>query len=220
MARSSRSLRIRDAVLPSRKSGPRDNAPASPKGRVHSEKFVVECDILSISAAGARLKLGIALQSDGPVKLVIDKVGTITGVTAWQDGDILAIEFAQDSGKAAQFLKNYYRAIEGAADKRRFPRRPVLWRGHVDADGLTVDCTVWNISRGGARITLKNAVDFTDGVVLTIDRFGSVPCDIAWARNDDVGLSFQGDPKDVCANLAESLVSLGLYSGKAAQPTV
>jgi PilZ domain len=191
-----------------------DRLDTGPKGRVHSENFVVECEILSISAAGARLKLGLNLQSDGPVQLVIDGVGTIEGTTAWQDGDIIALEFAPQSAKAAQFLKNYYRLLQGSEDKRKFPRRPVLWRGHLENDGLKVDCTIWNISRGGARITLKQHVDFNNGVVLTIDRFGSMPCEIAWVRNADLGLQFRTDPKEICESLAESLVSLGLYSSK------
>ena len=191
-----------------------DRLAQAPKGRVHSESFVVECEILSISAAGARLKLGLAMQSDGPVQLVIDGVGTISCTTAWQDGNLLALEFPEKSAKSAQFLKNYYRLLQGAEDKRKHPRRPVLWRGHIENEGLKIDCTVWNISRGGARITLKHHADFDNGVVLTIDRFGSVPCDIAWIRNSDLGLQFRNDPKDVCAGLAESLVSLGLYSSK------
>ena len=101
------------------KSGDRLNA--SPKGRVHSENFVVESESLSISAAGARVKLGLAVQSDGPIQLVIDGVGTIAGTTAWQDGDILAIEFPQKSAKAAQFLKNYYRVLQGAERKAQVP---------------------------------------------------------------------------------------------------
>lgn len=215
MAQVSRSARPHNGAASTangHKSG--DRLIPNPKGRVHSENFVVECEILSISAAGARLKLGLALQSDGPVQLVIDGVGTIDGTTAWQDGDILALEFPQKSAKAAQFLKNYYRLLQGAEDKRKHPRRPVLWRGHIENDGLKVDCTVWNISRGGARITLKHHVDFDNGVVLIIDRFGSMPCEIAWSRNVDIGLQFRNDPKDVCESLAESLVSLGLYSSK------
>ncbi len=154
-----------------------DRLTSAPKCRVHSENFVVECEILSISAAGARLKLSLALQSDGPVQLVIDGIGSITGTTAWQDGDILAVEFEPKSAKAAQFLKSYYRALQGAEEKRRFARRPVLWRGHIENAGLKVDCTIWNISRGGARISLKHRIDLESGVTLTIDRFGSVPCD-------------------------------------------
>jgi PilZ domain len=213
MAQLSRSTRSNGGTRHLAKSSRSDDRlTPGPKGRVHSENFVVECDILSISAAGARLKLSLALQSDGPVQLVIDGVGTITGATAWQDGDILALEFPRNSAKAAQFLKSYYRILQGAEEKRKFPRRPVLWRGHIMNDGLKVDCTVWNISRGGARITLKHHVDFDNGVTLIIDRFGGVPCDIAWSRNEELGLQFQSDPKDVCESLAESLVSLGLYS--------
>lgn len=215
MAQVSRSARPHiDTSATANGSKSDDRLVNAPKGRVHSENFVVECEILSISAAGARLKLGLALQSDGPVQLVIDGVGTIGGTAAWQDGDILALEFPEKSAKTTQFLKNYYRLLQGAEDKRKHPRRPVLWRGHIENEGLKIDCTVWNVSRGGARITLKHHVDFDNGVVLIIDRFGSVPCDIAWSRNTDLGLQFRNDPKDVCASLAESLVSLGLYSSK------
>lgn len=213
LSRSPRSSGATPRYTTSDRSG--DRGTSSPKGRVHSENFVVECEILSISAAGARLKLALSLHSDGPVQLVIDGVGTIGAETAWQDGEILAVEFPQNSAKAAQFLKNYYRILQGAEEKRKFPRRPVLWRGHIINDGLKVDCTVWNISRGGARITLKHHVDFDNGVTLIIDRFGSVPCDIAWMRKEELGLQFQSDPKDVCESLAESLVSLGLYSSAA-----
>lgn len=216
MAQLSRSPQSRfSAIAAAKPAGSADRLTNAPKGRVHSDNFVVECEILSISAAGARVKLGLALQSDGPVQLAIEKVGTIEGETAWQDGDILAIEFAPKSSKAAQFLKSYYRSLKGAENKRRFPRRPVLWRGHIDTAGLKVDCTIWNISRGGARVSLKQHVDFENGVVLTIDRFGSVPCDVVWTRKDNIGLQFRGDPKDICESLAESLVSLGLYSNKA-----
>jgi hypothetical protein len=215
MPELSRSRRSHFSAFASAKpAGSVDRLKKAPKGRIHSENFVVECEILSISAAGARVKLGLTLQSEGPVQLAIDKVGSISGETAWQDGEILAIEFAPKSGKAAQFLKNYYRSLLSAENKRRHPRRPVLWRGHIDTAGLKVECTIWNISRGGARISLKHHVDFENGVVLTIDRFGSVPCDVVWSRNENIGLQFQGDPKDVCQSLAESLVSLGLYSSK------
>jgi hypothetical protein len=77
-------------------------------------------------------------------------------------------------------------------EKRAEPRHRVLKRGTLAfSGGGGLDCTVRNISSGGARIDIANPVGVPDRFTLVIesDRFMR-RCHAVWSNEQRIGLAF------------------------------
>lgn len=98
------------------------------------------------------------------------------------------------------------------ADRRRYPRRAVLWMGEIGLGGATFDCQVWNFSLSGAK--LRSALPLGSGtaVDLTLPRFGILPANVVWHSGNEMGLAFSSTEK-VRAALGETVRNLGLDPG-------
>lgn len=166
-------------------------------GMIHTESTVIDCRILGISAAGARVRAGSKSAITGPLQLSVEEVGVVSGRAVWQDGEILSIEFRADSSRTTRFLRDYYRFAFQRDERRHHRRRAVLWQGHLFSGDQETDCTIWNISLGGVKIRLKRPVEMTGSVMLDISRYGAVACRLAWQRGREIGLSFIDDIEEV-----------------------
>ena len=84
-------------------------------------------------------------------------------------------------------------------DKRRYERRPVtlraVLRSSEDTEGPAIECTIRDISVGGARIELVETVAPIMNVILDIDRFGKYSVELVWSRHPILGLSFRHSPE-------------------------
>ncbi|HEX7788967.1 MAG TPA: PilZ domain-containing protein [Afipia sp.] len=77
-------------------------------------------------------------------------------------------------------------------ERRAEGRRRVLKGGVIAADGLRIDCTVRNMSSGGAGIDIGNAawVPRTFRLAITRDDL-SVRCRVIWNNGSRVGVAFE-----------------------------
>lgn len=78
-------------------------------------------------------------------------------------------------------------------DVPRAPRQRTLYAGVLihSAAGLTTDCSVKDISDGGARIKLMAMVVLSAPVVLLVPRIGEADeVQVIWQRGAELGLRF------------------------------
>ena len=91
---------------------------------------------------------------------------------------------------------------------REFKRKAVLWRATLDCGDAPLDCQVYNISAGGAKLRMNEPITRRSVVQLQGYRFGELPARIIWQQDDWVGLSFLADPDRVAHTMSNVLPSV------------
>ena len=82
------------------------------------------------------------------------------------------------------------------AECRKYPRMRVLKSAKIVLGASSVfDCVVRDLTNGGARVKIPNAVNLPEDVAITFDAGRTCrPCRIAWRMIDETGLQFT-DPR-------------------------
>ncbi len=91
--------------------------------------------------------------------------------------------------------------------RRRDPRRGVKLTADVVSESGTEHCNVLDISAGGAKIEIAQALEREAAVELKLGRAGSFPSRVAWKQSPYYGLQFKGDKEKT----AETLIGVALY---------
>lgn len=78
------------------------------------------------------------------------------------------------------------------SDNRDAQRQRILKGGKiVFNDGRsTIDCTVRNLSAGGARLRVPSVIGIPDAFELRISETTTHQCTIAWRKPDELGVKF------------------------------
>ena len=81
---------------------------------------------------------------------------------------------------------------EPQADNRGAPRRTTLKGGHIVFNGgrSTIDCTVRNLSRSGAKLLVASLIGIPDTFDLLLPNTHRQPCRVAWRRGKELGVEF------------------------------
>ena len=75
-------------------------------------------------------------------------------------------------------------------DTRAAPRRKTLKSGRVVINGRsTIDCTVRNLSRSGAKLEVTSVVGIPDAFQLQVDG-QTQTCRVVWRRLKELGVEF------------------------------
>ncbi len=84
---------------------------------------------------------------------------------------------------------------------RKYPRMRVLKSAKVVLGASSVlDCVVRDLTNGGARVKIPNAVNLPEDVAITFDAGRTCrPCRVAWRRVDETGLQFTDPPHRAAA---------------------
>ena len=83
--------------------------------------------------------------------------------------------------------------MQGGPEQRADRRRRTLFTGRIvhSRDLLTVECSIQNISRSGARVKLAGAQAIGEPVYLVDMRHGlAFKTTVRWRRDDRLGLAF------------------------------
>jgi len=83
-------------------------------------------------------------------------------------------------------------AGETQGDNRGTQRRPTLKGGRIvfNAGRSTIDCTVRNLSRDGAKLQVASVVGIPDVFDLLLPNTTRQPCRIAWRKTKEIGVEF------------------------------
>ena len=82
--------------------------------------------------------------------------------------------------------------IEPSTEHRTTQRRTTLKGGHIVFNGgrSTIDCTVRNLSRDGAKLQVASVIGIPDSFDLVLPNTTRQPCKIAWRKVKEVGVEF------------------------------
>ncbi len=85
-------------------------------------------------------------------------------------------------------------------EKRQFERYPLMLESTVSVGQAVLDCVIFNISAGGAKIRLKGSEirpknDQIESIVLHIPGFGEFEGRIVWTDDEYVGIQFRESHK-------------------------
>ncbi len=91
-----------------------------------------------------------------------------------------------------------------ARDTRQYERNAVLWSAKLYREGSLQDCTVLNISAGGAKVHVQKSrlLGSTAIVTLTILRYGDFQGQVMWQEGDRLGMQFFQPAEQVVRRLA------------------
>src|SRR5258708_38314283 len=78
-----------------------------------------------------------------------------------------------------------------AAEQRRHERRRGLWPAQLETtSGRRLDCILFDISAGGAKLRLDEPVAVGEVITLISERFGKRGARVAWTAPRRAGLTF------------------------------
>jgi len=82
--------------------------------------------------------------------------------------------------------------IEPNSEHRTAQRRTTLKGGHIVFNGgrSTIDCTVRNLSRDGAKLQFASVIGIPDSFDLVLPNTTKQPCKVAWRKVKEVGVEF------------------------------
>ncbi len=81
--------------------------------------------------------------------------------------------------------------VSSIGERRRYPRRSVIWAGELLLDAERArDCTVLDVSMGGAKIRLEPPPPVGAAVTLRSPHFGALRARVAWATIEQAGIAF------------------------------
>ncbi|MFQ6017532.1 MAG: PilZ domain-containing protein [Kiloniellaceae bacterium] len=174
-------------------------------GKIRLDDRVIECDIVNISAEGAKIHASEAVGELSRLTLQVDPFGDFACDVIWQDGAFLGVLFLEESTKILQLDADLLKDPEKKAGSRETTRVLVLWSGRLYSGNKDVECRILNISMGGAKIHVTAASGFVSPVTLRIDRFGEFSCEIVWQDGEYMGLNFLDEPQKIGEIIGRSL---------------
>jgi hypothetical protein len=80
------------------------------------------------------------------------------------------------------------------ADARQDRRRQLLWSGVLQTARGPAQCTVVDISHGGARVSVASAVERGQAVTLVVTGLGMYRGTVVWSEGGAIGIEFAQDP--------------------------
>ncbi len=92
-----------------------------------------------------------------------------------------------------------------AIERRVFDRVSTALPARVFCGVKAADCTVTNLSAGGAQLRGSPAFDIAAIVTIKFERFGSFHARVVWRRNERIGIKFLEDSRSVVQRFAALL---------------
>lgn len=173
-------------------------------GKFRCGDHVGDCEVVDLSATGAKIRLEEDFECTSPIRLTFD-IGEFNGDVMWQNEDFVGISFHEDPKQVAQVIERYFYRPAHPTDRRKFVRASVMWTAKLRLRKQTIDCVVLNISEDGAKIRLESIPDDISPVTLHIDRIGDLPGEVVWQEGTMMGISFHESPSLVSERIQPAL---------------
>ncbi len=177
------------------------------RGKLFVGDREVDCTMLNIALGGAKLELAEPVEVNADICVRIDEVGEFSGRVAWRNGANVGIKFYEEQQDVTRIVEAITTDVADYGDRRHAPRTSVLWSGKLHSAGQMVDCTVLNVSAGGAQIRCEKAYEFGLNVILYLDDFGELAGTLIWQKGATLGIAFQNDPGHIARVLGRAMPS-------------
>lgn len=173
--------------------------------RLRTTDQAVDCDILDISAGGAKLRSDRAWADGSAVILTVDGVCDLAARVAWRTAEGCGIAFLDSPELVAATIPRIMKAADESRERRAATRSSVLWMVDLYAGIRRARCEVLNVSRSGVR--LRASVPFEAGcpLILRSPRFGELNGEVVWRRDDLLGVRFT-DSDEAVTGAIEKLI--------------
>ncbi|GAB4351832.1 MAG: hypothetical protein Kow00114_00110 [Kiloniellaceae bacterium] len=181
----------------------------SQPGRLQSAAGAVDCEIFNLSRRGALVRLGAPLaENPRELFLSIRGFGQLSCRVVDRDGDTVELRFLGDPETQDAVFQEILAYLGDEEGRRRYLRRSVLWPGTLKCGKGQMDCTILNMSLGGAKVALSQERDCVGSVTLFGDRFEGLAATVVWQRGRVVGLQFKQAPGEVAKVLGDLLPAI------------
>ena len=177
-------------------------------GTLFSGDQSVECQVLNISAGGAKIRLAEPVPTDALVRVRIERIGEFTARIAWRNGETIGVEFQDDLAEVARIVEDVLRHDTTRHDRRGDARASVLWSGKLRSAGQIATCRIVNISLKGAQLLSDKPIDCGLEVILWIERFGEFNTTLVWQDGSMIGVQFVDPPRTIERRFGDSLPAL------------
>lgn len=170
-----------------------------------------DCDVVDISAGGAKLCLAdaeVALAPGTAVELVVDEEIAFAGRIAWARDSQAGIEFADAPELVAEVLPLVLDGPARQREQRTHLRSAVLWSGEIAFGHESMACRILNISAGGAKVRVERSLSEGAEISLSCSRFAEMPGRVVWTRDGKMGIAFLEPPRYVLQFIANALSPL------------
>ena len=175
-------------------------------GTVRCGDSVGDCEVVDLSATGAKVRLEEEFECTSPITLSFD-IGEFEGEVVWQNDEFVGINFNANPSEVATAIERYFFRPTHPEDRREFVRTSVMWAAKLHLKNQTVDCVVLNISPDGAKIRLESVPDELSPLTLHADRIGDLPGEVMWQEGAMIGISFHDSPSVVAQRIEPALKS-------------
>jgi PilZ domain len=95
-------------------------------------------------------------------------------------------------------------------DRRRWPRRTVLWPAKLQLGPNMHDCWVRNISASGAAVQADVTLGKQQAATLHLERHGSFDAFVIWTGGKLHGLAFVSTPEHIIQRFGDDAETLGM----------
>lgn len=152
----------------------------------------VPCDVLDLSAGGAKVQASVDFPVGAEVQLEIGELQSFHATVAWCQGAFLGLNFHESPENVATSMPALLEAARDERERRRHIRSSVIWTGEIYGGLRRAKCEVLNISSGGAK--LRTQGHFPAGTEVTVRsiRFGEFTAEVIWQdkASNTIGISF------------------------------
>ena len=173
--------------------------------RIRSGDRDVNCHVLNLSTGGAKVRVEGEVDPSQPVILEAEPLGTFSAEVVWKDGDRLGLMFVEETETIERLIDSTRDRPDRPRSQRRFARCSVIWHGELETDDGMRECTILNMSAGGAKIRVEAPPASGTRVVLKTLRFGDFSGTVRWSGDNAAGIEFEGEPREVAERIAGAL---------------
>lgn len=177
-------------------------------GKLQGPEGTVDCEVVWISRKGAQVRLQGEVKDGDELFLTIEGFDRLTCCVTGAEGDCLELRFQGDPETQDAVFQEIVAHLGDDEGQRRYLRRSVLWPGTLKCSHGQLDCTILNMSLGGAKVALGQERDCAGAVTLFGDRFDGLKATVTWQRGRVVGLQFKAEPGEVARVLGDLLPAI------------
>ena len=177
-------------------------------GQLQTGAGSVDCEVLSLTRRGAKVRLQGRLEPQGVLFLSLRDFGQLSCRVEKRDGDLVELAFQGDAETLDALFQDVLARIGDEEGRRRYLRRSVLWPGTLTCGKNQHACTILNMSLGGAKVALSQERDCSGSVTLFGDRFDGLSATVVWQRGRVVGRQFKQAPGEVARVLGDLLPAI------------
>ena len=176
--------------------------------KIHTTDSIVDCEVLMLSRSKARVRLLGAVPETGDLFLAVRGFGQLACRLERIDGDCADLALCGDAESQDAVFQDILDRFGDEEGRRRFLRRSVLWPGTLSVGGDKLNCTILNMSLGGAKVAVSEECGLSGVVTLQGDRFEGLQATIVWKSGRLLGLQFKEEPAQVALILGELLPAI------------